>query len=183
MFIPKGAVMATRKPAAIAKFRQSVDVELFRPRIKLLASFRYLDVEALSRTARADVPIGEVDGGCCGHTVYARVRRGSVIGIRTEPCDDEKGAPLSRDYRKLVTQAFKRASIARRSTRRLPLPVRTFFGSAAVALQTSIDVMVCVRICILGFCTTCCRVISVPNSAIICGKVTIDTTKPGLLSA
>lgn len=62
------------------------------------------------------------------------------------------------------------------------MPVRTFFGSAAVAQQASVDVLVCVRICILGFCTTCCRVVTVPSSAIICGKVTIDTSKTGLLS-
>jgi hypothetical protein len=175
--------MATRKKsAAVLRFRQPVDVELFRPRLKLLPSFRYLDVDALSRAARADVPIAELEGGCCGHTVLAEVRRGKVVGIRIEPCDDEQGAPLSREYRKLVAQAFKRVTKPRRSARKLPMPVRTFFGSTAVAMQTSIDVMVCVRICILGFCTTCCRVVTVPNSAIICGKVTIDTTRPGLLS-
>jgi hypothetical protein len=175
--------MASRKKsAAIARLRLPVNVELSRPKLKLLPSFRYLDVDALSGTARAEVPIAGLDGGCCGHTVYAQVRRGNVVGIRTEPCDDDQGAPLTRDYQKLVAQAFKRVATARRAVRRLPMPVRVFFGSTAVALQTSIDVMVCVRICVLGFCTTCCRVISVPNSAIICGKVTIDTSKSGLLS-
>ncbi len=174
--------MAKKKSRAIAKFRHSVDVQVLRPRIKLHSSFRFLDVGALARVARAEVAIGEVDGGCCGHTVYAQVRRGNVVGIRTEACAEGKRPPLPREHRYLVEQAFRRAASSRRIRGRFPLPVRDFFGSTAVARQTSIDVMVCVRICVLGFCTTCCRVISVPNSAIICGKVTIDTTTPGLLS-
>ena len=172
--------MASRRRARpVATFRQAVDIEVFRPELTLLPSFRFLDIEALSRAASADIPIGEIAGGCCGLAIHAQVRRGKVIGLRAQGCAGEASS-IPRDHRKLIAAAIDRVSFGRRRRASLPMPAADFFRNAAVARQTSIDVLVCVRICILGFCTTCCRVVTRPNSDITCGAVTIDTTRPGI---
>lgn len=169
-----------RKVRPIASFRQAVDVEVFQPQLELSPSLRFLDLDVLSRVARADILVGSIAGGCCGLAVHAQVRKGRVVGIRAQGCATEQATSLSREHRKIMAAAIERVASGRRKRSRLPMPVAEFFGRDTVARQTSIDVLVCVRICILGFCTTCCRVITRPNSDITCGAVTIDTTRPGL---
>jgi hypothetical protein len=56
---------------------------------------------------------------------------------------------------------------------RLPMPVAAFLAGAALI---SVDVLVCVRICFLGVCATCCQLQG--RDEWTCGRVTIDTTKP-----
>ena len=172
---------SSKKSRPIATFRHPLTVEVFGPSFQLSPSLRFMNVDALSKAASAEVPIGEVDGGCCQHTVYATIRKGMVTGIRAEECPKEDRMALTREYAAVVAQAMKRLQAQRRGGdgRKLPMPVATFFGSTAVARAVSVDVLVCVRICILGFCSTCCRVTTTPNSPIICGRVTIDTTKSG----
>src|SRR5687768_1106452 len=171
---------SSKKSRPIAIFRHSLTVEVFEPEFKLSPSLRFINVDALSKSARAEIPIGEVDGGCCQHTVYATIRKGMVVGIRAEECPKEERMTLTREYAAVVAQAMKRLQAKRRrGGHKFPMPVATFFRNRSIALAASIDVLVCVRICILGFCSTCCRVVTTPNSPIICGRVTIDTTKPG----
>jgi hypothetical protein len=102
-----------------------------------------------------------------------------VTAIRARPCPDDQRTSLSREHANVVAQAMKRVAARRRGGHKLPMPVATFFGSRAVAQAVSVDVLVCVRICILGVCVTCCRVTTTPNAPIFCGRVTIDTTKSG----
>ena len=171
---------SSKKSRPIATFRHPLTVEVSEPEFELSPSLRFMDLDALSGAASAEVPIGEVDGGCCQHTVYASIRKGMVVGIRADECPKEERMTLTRDYAAVAAQAMKRLQARRRrSGHAFPMPVATFFGNAAVARAVSVDVLVCVRICILGFCSTCCRVVSTPTSPIICGRVTIDTTKSG----
>ena len=165
----------------VATFRHPVAVEVFQPQFTLSPSLRFLDVAALSNAASAEVAIGEVDGGCCQHAVYATIRKGMVIGLRARPCPESERTKLSREHANVVAQAMKRVTAKRRSGHKLPMPVATFFGSRAVAQAVSVDVLVCVRICIFGICFTCCRVTTNPdpNAPVFCGRVTIDTTKTG----
>ncbi|HEU4590425.1 MAG TPA: hypothetical protein VFS13_05910 [Steroidobacteraceae bacterium] len=162
----------------MAKVRLSAEVEVREPRLRLSGALRYLDLDALARTGRAEVAIGEIDGGCCQHTVFASVRRGKVVDVYPEECPRQERVKLSKPDARLIAQAIQRTRARRRGRHRLPLPVRSFFGSSAVARAVTVETLTCVRICILGACITCCRRTDIPNGDLMCGHVTIDTTKP-----
>src|SRR5688500_19120651 len=91
---------SSKKSRPIAIFRHSLTVEVFEPEFKLSPSLRFINVDALSKSARAEIPIGEVDGGCCQHTVYATIRKGMVVGIRAEERPKEARMTLTREDRK-----------------------------------------------------------------------------------
>jgi len=162
----------------MARVKLSAGIEIRQPRLTLSGALRFLDLEALSRIGRTEVAIGEIDGGCCQHTVYAAARRGMVVDVYPEPCPREDRVKLSKQDAQLITAAIQRSRAKRRAGRKLPLPVRTFFGSAAVAQQVTVQTLTCVRICIFGACITCCRRTDIANGDLMCGHVTIDTTKP-----
>ena len=169
--------MATRKRTrSLVTLRHSLNVEVHEPALKISDSFRYLDVAALAKAARAEVAIGEVDGGCCRQKVYATIRKGRVVGLRTDKCAKGERAALSREDMRLVAKAIQRVKAKRGGRGGISVPVETFFSNAATARQISIQVLVCVRFCFFGFCITCCRLTNDPAAPILCGHVTIDTT-------
>ena len=47
------------------------------------------------------------------------------------------------------------------------------------AAPLTVKVLVCIQICLFGFCITCCRRTDIPDGDIFCGRLTIDTTVPG----
>jgi hypothetical protein len=66
---------SNKSPRPIATFRHPLAVEVFEPQFTLSPSLRFLHVAALSKVASAEIAIGEVDGGCCQHAVYATLRK------------------------------------------------------------------------------------------------------------
>jgi hypothetical protein len=95
-----------------------------------------------------------------------------VVDLKVEPCAGEVLEP-SPDMVRLLEAARRTVGRGARPGR-LPMPVAEFLASAALI---SVDVLICVRVCFLGWCATCCQLQG--NDDWICGRVTIDTTKPG----
>jgi hypothetical protein len=149
-----------------------VKVAVERPEFELLDAVSHLDVAALERATRAEIELGYVENACCRQLVRAVIRKGMVVELKVEPCAGEALEP-SPDLVRLLEAARRKAG-RRGRPGRLPMPVAGFLASAALI---SVDVLVCVRICFLGWCATCCQLQG--NDDWICGRVTIDTTKPG----
>lgn len=171
--LPKGNNAAKGKGRSRPlEFSHSVKVAVETPEFELLDAVSHLDVAALERAAKAEIEVGYVESGCCRQLVRAVIRKGMVVELKVEPCAGEELEP-SPDLVRLLEAARRTAG---RGTRpgRLPLPVATFLASAALV---TVDVLVCVRVCFLGVCATCCQLQG--SDQWTCGRVTIDGTKPG----
>lgn len=153
-------------------FSHSVNVAVETPEFKLLDAVSHLDVAALERAARAEIEVGYVESACCRQLVRAVIRKGMVVELKVELRADEELEP-SPDLVRLLEAARRTAGRDARPGR-LPMPVAAFLASAALI---SVDVLVCVRICFLGVCATCCQLQG--SDEWTCGRVTIDGTKPG----
>jgi hypothetical protein len=153
-----------------------VTVQVREPEFRLLNSVRFLDVSALAKVARADVELGTVESACCRHTVYATIRKGMVIGLRTQPCTKENQTVVTPELKKLVTAALKRVRAKRRSAPKIPIPVVKFFRSETIGLL--IKTIVCVRICCFGWCFDCCRQVGPGDHPVFCGKVVVTPGAP-----
>ncbi len=164
---------AKRSPASI-RFKHPVEVTAQRAEFELFDAVSHFDVAALERARRAKLEIGVVRTECGRQLVRAVIRKGEVTELKIEPCEEGGKQPLPAEFAPLLKTALRR--IAPGSDRRptFPIPVAKFMANAAAI---SVDVLICVRICIGSFCVTCCRVEG--RKDVICGKVTIDTTKPG----
>lgn len=170
------------KSKPLVSFNQSISIDVHEPAFTPSDAVRHLDIKALSKVARAEVPIGEIDGGCCSHTVYVTIRKGLVTKVYAESCKQDDKEPLSREAAKMVKEAVRRARARRRGGTKLPVPVRDFFGGGAMARAITVETLRCIRICIFGGCITCCWRDDMPDPPVFCGRVIIDTTKPGIFA-
>ena len=160
----------------MATLKHSIRVDIRELDLRLSPTLRYLDLGALAKAKRAEIAIGEIEGGCCSHTLFALIRKGQVVGVRAEECPKEERIKLSKDNARLIARAIKRLRPRRRAARKLPLPVATFFGSSGVAQLVVVQTLFCFRICIFGFCVNCCQRLDLPGAEVVCGRLTIDTT-------
>jgi hypothetical protein len=153
-------------------FRHSVKVAVETPEFELLDAVSHLDVAALERAARAEIEVGYVASACCRQLVRAVIRKGMVVEMKVEPCAGE-ALKASPELVRLLEAARRTVGRGGRPGR-LPMPIAAFLASAA---RISVQVLVCVRICFFGVCVNCCHLEG--SDDWICGRVTIDTTKPG----
>jgi hypothetical protein len=169
------------KTRPLVSFNQPVMVQVHEPAFTLARSLRFLDIAVLAKAARAEVEIGEIDGGCCHHKVRVTIRKGMVVKLHADPCKKEGQARLPPDLAKVVKESVRRVRAKRGRARSLPVPVSTFFASSAAARLITVETLRCIRLCIFGICVTCCWREDLPDAEPVCGRVTIDTTKPGLV--
>jgi hypothetical protein len=165
--LPKGEERKRR-----LTFRHSVKVAVETPEFELLDAVSHLDVAALERAARAEIEVGYVASACCRQLVRAVIRKGMVVEMKVEPCAGE-ALKASPELVRLLEAARRTVGRGGRPGR-LPMPIAAFLASAA---RISVQVLVCVRICFFGVCVNCCHLEG--SDDWICGRVTIDTTKPG----
>jgi hypothetical protein len=162
----------------MATLKHSIKVDIRALDFRLSSTLRHLDLGALAKAKRAEIAIGEFEGGCCSHTVFALIRKGQVVRVRAEECPKEERTKLSKDNARLIARAIKRLRPRRRAARKLPLPVATFFGRSGVAQLAAVQILFCFRICIFNFCVNCCQRLDDPSLPVVCGRLTIDTTVP-----
>ncbi len=161
---------STKKSRTLATIKQPVTVQVRRPDFELLDSVRLLDLDKLSRTARAEIEVGYVKTDCCTQLVRAIVRKGMVTELRVEPFSKDESTPVSPALKRLLNLARAKAKASGTRPARLPMPVAQFMQNAD---DISITVITCFQICLFGWCIACC----VNGDYWFCGKVTVDTTK------
>jgi len=162
---------SAKTPRPLLAFDHPIRVTVRETKFKWLDSARHLDIASLGKAPRAEVEVGEVETECCQHLVRAVIRNGMVTGLDMEPISKEARTPVSPELRKLL-EVVKRKLQARRPPRpRFPMPVPKFFA-ADMDGGTSITVITCIQICVLGWCIACCF----HGDVAICGKVTVDGT-------
>jgi hypothetical protein len=145
--------MARRKSRTSRSIRLKLElpVQVRQVPFEPFESIRHLDVDRLSRAARARFEVGQFEGGCCRRVVHAVVRKGMVTELEIEPCT--KQTPMTPELRKTVKAATKALAKRRPGSKRLPMPVRAFLASPSAL---TIDTWGCFMICIFGWCLICC---------------------------
>ena len=166
--------MATRakRVKALAHFTHQAKVEIRQAVITPLEAVKHLDIAKLEKTARAEIEIGFVEGGCCRQLVRAIVRRGKVTGLAVEPCSDTELRKAGTDLRRVLEIARQRAKAAAKGRGpTFPTPVKSFFSELAISVKG----LTCFEICIFGWCVACCTRTDI-DADWFCGRLTIDTT-------
>lgn len=141
-----------KSPASRSKrLTLNVPVRVSQVPFRTFESVRHLDVERLSRAARARFEVGQFDSGCCQRRVHAVVRKGMVVELEIERC--AKPVRMTPELARLMKSASKALARRRPGARRLPVSVRTFLNSPN---RFTIDDWGCFMICIFGWCLICC---------------------------
>ena len=166
------AKLTRRSPTSVT-LKHPVEVRVERARFELFEGVQHLDMAALERARRAEIEIGYIKTDCCRQLVRAVIRKGEVTKLKLEPCEEDEKRPVSPELAKLLKTAARRTEPSGERPPKFPIPVARFFANAGLI---SVDVLVCVKICFLGHCITCCKLEG--RDDYICGHVTIDTTKP-----
>jgi hypothetical protein len=151
----------------MATLKHPIRVDIRELELRLSPTLRYLDLGALAKATRAEIAIGEIEGGCCSHNVFALIRKGQVVAVRAEECPNQERIKLSKDNARFIARAIKRLRPRRRAARKLPLPVATFFGSSGVAQLSVVQTLFCFRLCIFGFCVNCCQRLDIPDAKVV----------------
>ncbi len=168
------------KARVLATFTYPTKVEVRQPEFERLGSVRHLDVNALSRAAKAEIELGYVNTCCDRQMLRAVISKGMVTGLRVDAPAQKNRSSISPEFAKMFKEARKAALKSRPAGPRFPLPLKEFLKTSVADLE--IQTLVCIRICLWGsFCITCCVRTDIPDSDPICGHVTIDTTKPSLI--
>ncbi|HEY1677167.1 MAG TPA: hypothetical protein VGG04_05645 [Candidatus Sulfotelmatobacter sp.] len=165
-----------KKSGTLATFTYPVKVEVRKPDFEVSDSIRHLDLNALAKAARAEIEIGRVKGCCGGQTVRAVIRKGMVTGIGVDPPSKKDKTPVSPELARLAKAAHEKV-LRREKAPKFPIRVPEFFGNKAV-YQPVIEVLICVHICFLGYCITCCYPTDIPDHKLDCGHITIDSRVP-----
>jgi hypothetical protein len=119
-------------------------------KIKRAESLKYLDVAKLGKAAKAEFDLGHVKTDKCESTVRAIVRKGMVVGIRTECCNCES--------EKIPSEALDLIkAVARKVTKGgggpfRPVSVAAFLQQQGPVIETS----KCHLFCFWGMCFVCC---------------------------
>ncbi len=163
----------TKRSPTSTTLKYPVEVRVERAKFELFEGVQHLDIAALERARRAEIEVGYVKTDCCRQLVRAVVRKGEVTKLKLEPCDEDGKQPASPELTKLLKTAARKTEPTGERPPKFPIPVAKFIAKAGLI---SVDVLVCVRICFLGHCITCCKLEG--RDDYICGHVTIDTTKP-----
>jgi hypothetical protein len=138
----------------VATFYREVKIDVSPAKFKPLENLGYLDLEKLARVEGARIEIGAVETDCGPCRVHVAVESGMVTRIDIEKCCGDD-SPLT-DVDPAMVDLLEAASAAlgrtKAATRKLPISVGDFFGNSGIFDET----WTCYRICILGWCFTCC---------------------------
>lgn len=159
------AKRSARKVRPPVRFDQRCRVEVRPAEFVPFESVAHLDAARLQKAARARIEVGYFETDCCRQVVHATVRRGVVTELALAPCRGKTREPGSKDLARLLKAAQRR--VAPRPGRPFrPMPVARFLGQAAAI---TVKTIVCVQICIFGFCFVCCTT-HIQGSPVVCGK-------------
>ena len=161
-----------RSTRPLATFAHPVRVEVRRPAFELLASVPYLDVGRLTRAARAEFEVGQFGDGDCRALVRAVVRRGMVTELVAEPCPSHEPERASPELVRLLNTAARRAATGAARPPKLPVPVADFVSAAQ---GITVSTIICIQVCVLGFCFVCCQMAHFPGQW-VCGKQVVVKT-------
>ena len=138
-------------------FQHRVPVKVKRLKIQRAASLAYLDIDKLSRAARAEFDLGYVKAGDRRSAVQAIVRKGMVVGLRTELCANCRPARMTAELRQLLKAVSRRIGGGARPPAR-GVPVAVFLR------QQQPERSECYMICWWFTCFICCGFPSDPDS-------------------
>jgi hypothetical protein len=114
-------------------------------------TLKQLDVQRLTRAARARFEVGWFESGCSQRIVHAIVEKGRVTRLEIEPCPHS--VRMSAELRSVAQAARKALAARRRTAHSLPVSVEHFLSNAAAF---RIDIWGCFTICGFGYCLECC---------------------------
>lgn len=138
----------TRTP--VQTFAKEVEIQVHHPEFEVSSSVQFLDADKLS-TGRHRIEIGKFKDGCCGRAAFAIIDDGRVVEIETEACEDAKGTATEEEAA-LFQLAMDKLALPDHD----PQPVQTFLANLNVGMPPPIGVSGCIKICLLGYCVTCC---------------------------
>ena len=166
--------MAKRVPRArpFARLHQSVEIEIHDAVLKPFGTLKHLDLNTLKKSARVEVELGHIEGGCCSQLVRAVVRRGMVTDIAIDRCPETTWEKAPVDLLRILNVVKRKAKAASRTKPpSFPIPVERFFANVALSVKG----LVCYQVCLFGYCITCCTRTDIVSDW-YCGRLTIDTT-------
>ncbi len=134
-------------------FDYTVKVEASEARFELLETMTFLDLDRLIQADRARIAIGTVETDCCRRLVFGIVEKGMLTALEFDP--DVGAEPQSAEVEPETLELVKAAGAAlgmHAPPRKLPIPFSDLMASPQIAIET----WHCFRICIFGFCITCC---------------------------
>lgn len=143
------------KKRLAAKYKFSLDVEVYRPEVELFESIRYLDAARLERAARAEIEVGYIKTDCCRQIVRALVQKGMVTALRIDATSKEKNAAAPPELTRLLNEVQRKAPGIPERGQRLPVPVAVFMNNARGI--TTEGAVRCWSVCYKGTCVTCCQ--------------------------
>jgi len=141
-----------KRPAA--KFKFTLDVEVYRPEFELFESVRYLDLAKLERSARAEIEVGTIKTDCCRQIVRAVIRKDRVTALKIEAAPHDKLAPAPPELTRLLTEIQRKAPKIPERSPRLPVPVAAFMNNPG---RITTDSIRCWSVCYKGTCVVCCQ--------------------------
>ncbi len=142
-----------KRPQSVSTtIERKVKIEVEEARFEPFAALSYLDVERLKKAGRVRIELGTVDGGCSGRTVYGVVEKGMLVAIEFEGCKDKDARCGDLELGELIEQVRKPLGTTQAATRKLPLEMSELIANPGIVIET----WTCYRICIWGFCFTCC---------------------------
>jgi hypothetical protein len=161
---------STKKARTLLAFNHPIKIEVRESEFEWFDSVRHLDVAALAKAARTEIEIGEVKSACCHHLVRAVIQKGMVTGLRVGPESKTGGTPMTPELVRMLKVVHRKLLARRKAATHFPYPIQEFM-TANVARLT-IQTLSCIQICLFGWCIACCWT----DTAMFCGRVTIDTT-------
>jgi hypothetical protein len=145
----------TSQPSSGAiTFDYNVKVEVSQARFEFLEAMSYLDLDRLEKVSNARIEIGTLETDCCQLTVVGVVNKGMLTKIEFEPRIGvmRECAEPDADMLELIKVAGDAIGIPQAAPRQLPVSLGELIANPGLVIET----WTCYRICIFGFCITCC---------------------------
>jgi hypothetical protein len=128
---------------------ENIPIEVRPVNLKKVPSLDYLDVQKLSKAAKAQFEYGTFTVGKAKRTVNALVKKGMVVGLEIAGCDDCRNDELPPSLKKVFERVA--AQVNRNPVSTEPVPVAEFLQQAPPIGRSH-----CTLFCIFGYCFICC---------------------------
>ena len=132
-------------------FDYNVKVEASHASFKFLEVFNFLDLANLKKSYKSRIEIGTVETECCRQIVYGQVEEGMLTAVEFERSGTHQ-TEANPELLGLINAASKAMGQRQTATRNLPISLSELVANPALVIET----WSCVRICIFGYCFTCC---------------------------
>jgi hypothetical protein len=166
---------SSKKVRVLRTLKYPVTLQAHEPEFEQI-DLHYLDVDAVTRAARTEIPLGFIKTCCCGaQLLRAEIRKGMVTAIRIDEPAKKERTPISRDFAKMLRELRRNIQKRNRPAQKFPIPVSEFLNKS-IAYDIIVQTLQCVRICFWSWCITCCWRTDIPDAEAICGHISIDTT-------